>query len=201
MNTRDVETAGCFVCLVVCALVVQGCGAPGTPIVVQGDVNTGDPCSVCKSGEAQGPAAGDLNNGDFTDFCNSAQCKPHGPEDAAGAVKESNALVHETDKSPSLCDVCNRPDAQGHYAGGLNDDDFIVKCTQECPGFKHPGPAEVLAAQQTSTQGTFMLVIPAGAFFLFMVWFLVLKRFVVKKEHSLAGYGDVEDVDYVRVTD
>jgi len=198
MNTRDVQSVACVVLILCHALVFQGCGAPGKPEEVDG-VNTGDPCSVCKDPESQGPKAGDLNNGDFTVFCNSKQCSPNGGEDAVDTVKEDNAEVHETDKSPSLCDVCNRPDAQGHYAGSLNDDDFIVKCTKECPGFEHPGPS--LAQQTIDTEGTFIFKLVGGGFFV-VGMALALNPFVVKKraEPLLAGYSEYEsDAQYVRV--
>jgi len=198
MNTRAIESAACVALLMIAALVQQGCGAGGKAIVTDG-VNTGDPCSVCKSPHAQGPEAGDLNNGDFTVFCNSRKCKPDGAEDAAQKVADSSAEIHETDKAPSLCEICARPDTQGHYAGELNDDDFIIKCSQECPDLKHPGPSLQMAAQQTSSiQGT---LIPPICFFLFMAW-LALKRFVIKKEALLAGYGEHDgqsDAHYVRV--
>jgi len=197
MNTRAIESAACVALLMIAALVQQGCGG-GKAIVTDG-VNTGDPCSVCKSPHAQGPEAGDLNNNDFTVFCNSPKCKPDGPEDAAQKVADSSAEIHETNKAPSLCEICARPDAQGHYAGELNDDDFIIKCSQECPDLKHPGPSLQMAAQQTSSiQGT---LIPPICFFLFMAW-LALKRFVIKKEALLAGYGEHDgqsDAHYVRV--
>lgn len=193
MNTHDVKSAACVAALMYIGLAVQGCAPPGKAIDLGDGVNTGDPCSVCKSPHAQGPDAGDLNNGDFTVFCNSPQCSPGGPDIAGKTVAEDNEEVHETDTAPSLCDICNRPDAQGAYAGGLNDDDFEVKCTKECPGFKHPGIA--LAAQQNSTAGAFFLFGACGFFFVLMAS-LALKRFVVKKQ----PLGDIESEDrYVRV--
>jgi len=200
MNKHDVDTALCVLALIVAGPIFQGCGG-GEPIVVDGGINTADPCSVCKDPHAQGPDAGDLNNGDFTNFCNSPKCQPDGTKSAADAVKEANALVHETDKSPSLCDVCNRPDAQGHYAGELNDDDFIVQCVKHCPGFKHPGPAMQMAAQQmNNTQGASrMLIVSAAGLFLLMTFF-ALKRVAAKKQTLLAGYSDAQaDDGYVRV--
>lgn len=194
MNTHDVKSAACVAMLMYIGLAVQGCGAPGKAIDLGDGVNSGDPCSVCKSPGAQGPDAGDLNNGDFTVFCNSPQCSPHGPDNAAKTVSDDNADVHETNESPSLCDICNRPDAQGPYAGDLNDDDFEIKCSQECPGFKHPGIA--LAAQQNSSAGAFILPVAACSFFVLMAS-LALKRFVIKKQPLL---GDIESDDqYVRV--
>jgi len=202
MFGHTVDSALCVALLLGPAVVMQGCGGPGKPEEVDAggrEVNTGDPCSVCKSPEAQGRNAGDLNNGDFTVFCNSKQCNPDGTEDAAATVAEGDAEVHKTDKSPSLCDICNRPDAQGHYAGALNDDDFEVKCTKECPNFQHPGPS--LAAQQkNNTERTFITKLGGGCFFVFLVA-LALKAFVVKtKEPLLAGYSEYEsDAHYVRV--
>merc|ERR1719420_2332991 len=108
MKTRNVQSAACVAILAVCALALHGCGG-GKPEIIDG-VNTGDPCSVCKSPLAQGPKAGDLNQGDFEVFCNE-HCVENGAGKAADTVKDANAEVHESDESPPTCDVCKRPDA------------------------------------------------------------------------------------------
>jgi len=199
MRTLGVETAACVTLIVFATLTFQGCGG-GHPIVLHDGVNTGDPCSVCTDPHAQGPKAGDLNNGDFTVFCNSKQCKPDGPGNAVDKIAEDNARVHETNKSPSLCDVCNRPDAQGHYAGELNDNDFEEKCTKECPGFQHPGIGMQMASQQVNGTGGFTYM--TCSFFLFMAsmfMFIALRHFVVKNEPFLPSYDNQPDAQYVRI--
>lgn len=131
MNSSSIQSAACVAILMYIGLVVQGCGAPGEAVTLSDGVNSGDPCSVCNDPHSQGPEAGDLNNGDFVVFC-TTQCKKHPEQDAEDAVAEGNKEVHETNMSPPTCDVCKRPDAQGYYAGTLNDDDFQVFCSK-CP--------------------------------------------------------------------
>lgn len=193
MNTHDLKSGACVALLMYIGLVVQGCGPGGKAIDLGGGVNTGDPCSVCKSPHAQGPDAGDLNNGDFTVFCNSPQCNPDGEEHAMSKVADMNAEIHETNESPSLCDVCNRADAQGPYAGDLNDDDFEIKCSKECPGFKHPGIA-LMAQQKTSTAGGFILPAACGCLSLLLAS-LALKRFAEKKEPLFESHDQYVQVE------
>lgn len=102
------------------------------------DYRSPTPCELCERPDVQGPKAGPwvlpgLYNEDFEIFCNKCPNfkrirKDVGPSKLA----EMNKKVQSTNKSPTPCQLCMRPDVVGPDASALYNDDFKIFCSK-CP--------------------------------------------------------------------